>query len=579
VTRVFGYLGWCSARNRLARQVRQLRNPRYALALVLGGGYLAWVLLGQRRDAAPLPIAPDRLELAGALLVLGAVLWSWVFGLERRVLAFSPAEVTFLFPAPIRRRDLIQFKLLRSQLLVLFNSVLWTILLTTGHGASPWRRMFAIWVLLSTLTLHRLGASFVRTTLAEHGVSGARHRILSLALLGVVAIGLTWSAADALPDVAVAARDGLGDGIGALADASRRPLAAAILLPFRMLVRPLVASTASAWLAAIGPALGLLVLHYVWVIRSDAAFEEAAVEASLRRAAALAGGSGTTPARRQHTRVPSPVFPLRRLGRPATAITWKNTVALLRTRRASTTVVALAVFAVGVAVTSAYVATGLDEVVGVLAGMWAALLVVIGPQWVRNDLRNDLRKLELLRTYPVPGRAIVAAEVAASTFALTVLQLALLLVSWVAFLGPAGRDLVLFGAPVDLEARTAILATAVLALPGVNFVGLLIHNGAALLFPAWVHLGTGRPGGVEALGQNLLTVIAFVILLAAALLVPAALAAAVLVACRGLGIWAAVPAAAVLTLGAATESAAALRWLGRVFERTDVTAAGLEAQV
>jgi hypothetical protein len=577
VTRVFGYLAWCSARNRLARQLRQLRNPRYALALVLGGGYLAWVLLGQRRDAAPLPIAPDRLELAGALLVLGAVLWGGVFGLERRVLAFSPAEVTFLFPAPIRRRDLIQFKLLRSQLLVLFNSVLWTILLTTGHGASPWRRMFAIWVLLSTLTLHRLGASFVRTTLAEHGVSGARHRILSLTLLGVVAIGLTWSVADALPDVAIAARDGLGDAIGALADASRRPLAAAILLPFRMLVRPLVASTASAWLAAIGPALVLLALHFVWVIRSDAAFEEAAAEASLRRAAALAGG-GATPARRRHTRVPSPIFPLRATGRPAAAITWKNTVALLRTRRTSTTIVALAVFAVGVAVTSAYVATGLDEVVGVIAGMWAALLVVVGPQWVRYDLRNDLRKLDLLRTYPIPGRALVAAEVAASAFALTVLQLALLAVAWVAFLGPAGRDLVLFGSPVGLEARTAILAAAALALPGVNFVGLLIHNGAALLFPAWVHLGTGRPGGVEALGQNLLTVIAFVILLAGALLVPGAIAAGVLAACRGLGVWAAAPAAATLTLGAAAESAAALRWLGRVFERTDVTTAGLEAQ-
>lgn len=577
MTRVFGYLAWCSGRNRLARQLRQLRNPRYAIALLLGGGYLAWVLLGQRRDAGPLPVAPERLELAGALLVLGAVTWGWVFGLERRVLAFSPAEVTFLFPAPIRRRDLIQYKLLRSQLLILFNSVLWTVLLASERGASPWLRMFAIWVLLSTLTLHRLGASFVRTTLAEHGVSGARRRLLSLLLLGAVVIALVWSIASALPEIALATHDGPGAVLGALVSAGARPIAAALLWPFRAMVRPLMAATPAAWLAAIAPAVGLLLLHYVWVIRSDAAFEESAVDASLRRAAALAGRGTGAPARRQHTRVRPPIFPLRPVGHPAVAIAWKNTVAVLRTRRVSNTLLALTVFGVAVVVTSTYVASGLDEVVGVLAGMWAALLLVIGPQWVRNDLRSDLRKLDLLRSYPVSGRALVAAEVAASTFALTLLQLALLLVAWVAFFGRAGDALVLFGQAIPLEARTALLLAAAIGLPAVNFLGLLLHNGAALLFPAWVHLGTGRPGGVEALGQNLLTVIAFVVLLALALALPGALASGAVLATGALGWWAAVPGAVALTLGAALESSIALRWLGAVFERTDVTAAGLEA--
>jgi hypothetical protein len=45
-------------------------------------------------------------------------------------------------------------------------------------------------------------------------------------------------------------------------------------------------------------------------------------------------------------------------------------------------------------------------------------------------------------------------------------------------------------------------------LPAVNGLGMLLHNGAALLLPGWTHIGTGRPGGVEALGQNMLVLIA-----------------------------------------------------------------------
>ena len=41
------------------------------------------------------------IELVGALAVAGAVAWGWIFGVERRVLAFSPAEVTFLFSGPV----------------------------------------------------------------------------------------------------------------------------------------------------------------------------------------------------------------------------------------------------------------------------------------------------------------------------------------------------------------------------------------------------------------------------------------------------------------------------------------------
>ena len=128
----------------------------------------------QRPEPAPQALVGARwLELLGALGVIGAVLWGWVFGVERRVLAFTPAEVTFLFSGPVTRRGLVQYKLLRNQLLILFNSLLWTLILARERfGASPWLRAISIWVLLTTISFHRLGR-LVRA----HQPAGARpHR-------------------------------------------------------------------------------------------------------------------------------------------------------------------------------------------------------------------------------------------------------------------------------------------------------------------------------------------------------------------------------------------------------------------
>jgi hypothetical protein len=569
---VFTYLAGRSAYNRVVRQLRQLRSPRYLAALAFGASYLWIVAVEQRPQPAPAAVAGARwLELLGALGVIGAILWGWVFGVERRVLAFSPAEVTFLFAGPVSRRGLVQYKLLRNQLLILFNSLLWTLILARERfGASPWLRALSIWVLLTTISFHRLGASFVRTSLLEHGRIALRHRLVSLALLGVVLIGLLWSIQDALPTLAAGWAGGLVTFLDALDEAAAEPMPRVLLAPFRAMIRPLAAHSVADWTRAMGPALVLLLVHYVWVIRSDTAFEEAAAAASLRRARQRSGRGGAAPVVLAHRRLPR-LLRLAPTGWPAGAILWKNVLAVARTRRARTTAVAFLVGGV--------VATGLSllgqqsiaNVGGWLAATWGVLAVVIGPQWIRNDLRNDLLKLDLLRSYPLRGRAVVTAETAGSTLVLTAVQLSLLAIAYLAFLGDRLME-------PDLEGRTVALVAAVICLPGVNYLGMLIQNGAALLFPAWAHLGAGRPGGVEALGQNMLVIVAYAALLAAALALPTVLAAAMLTALEGIiGWWAAAPAALVLLVGAAAESVLLLGWLGKIFERTDPAGAGLGA--
>jgi ABC-2 type transport system permease protein len=569
VIRVFGYLVGRSAYNRITRQLRHLRSPRYVAALLFGVVYLWIMVVAQRPRTADGDLVDSRwVELVGALALLGAVAWGWIFGVERRVLRFTPAEVTFLFSAPVSRRGLIQFKLLHSQLFILFNALLWTLILSRERfGVSPWLRVISIWVLLTTLSFHRLGASFVRTSLAEHGGLGVRHRVISLVILGLVLVALTWSIAEALPRLAERGGDTPFSFLAALGEAAAQPLPAALTYPFRVMVRPLVATDVAEWMSALWPALILLVLHYVWVVRSDTAFEETAVAVSLRRAQALSqlgGWAGGAKAR-----VTPPVFRLSPTGWPAGAILWKNLVAVARTRRVRNVAVALLVGGILVAVLSFQPVSVLAEIAGWFAVTWAGAMAVIGPQWVRNDLRGDLLKLDLLRSYPLRGWSVIAAEVSASAVVLTLIQLCLLLIGYLAFLGNQTME-------PPLRDRTFLLLGAFVFLPGMNLLGMLIQNGTALLYPAWVRLGSGRPGGVEALGQNVLMMVVYLALLSVMLALPLAIGGGAYLLLQGaIHEWAALPAMALTLCTMAFEAALLVEWLGRVFERTDPASAGI----
>ena len=107
------------------------------------------------------------------------------------------------------------------------------------------------------------------------------------------------------PTLAAGWAGGLITFLDALDEAAGEPLPRLLLAPFRAMVRPLAAHSLAEWATAMGPALVLLVLHYVWVIRADTAFEEAAAEASLRRARQAVGARrGFATPRLAHRRLP-----------------------------------------------------------------------------------------------------------------------------------------------------------------------------------------------------------------------------------------------------------------------------------
>jgi hypothetical protein len=206
--------------------------------------------------------------------------------------------------------------------------------------------------------------------------------------------------------------------------------------------------------------------------------------------------------------------------------------------------------------------TPVRAALGSTALAFAAILSFLGPTWIRNDLRSDMNYLGLLRTLPLQGKTIVAAEIIGSTLSLTALQAVLLLGGYAGLAGTT--DLSRFG---SLELLLALALPAALV---VNAIGMTIQNAAALLFPSWMRFDAGRPGGFETLGQNILSSL-FTILLSALALAGPVLAGWLVwtwLALR-LGPWVYVPMLAGIALIGWLELRVLLGWLGRVFDRTE----------
>jgi hypothetical protein len=556
-----GYLLWHSLRNRTARQVRQLRQPRYVVALLVGIGYLLMLAHGNAQpDRHPFLRGP-LLELGLAASLLFLVGWTWISSGKQHVLAYSTAEVMFLFPAPISRRALVRYKLVRAQVVIVATTLLWVVILGAGRGELPVvLRALSLWCLFTTIHLHRMGAAMARSSAVEHGRFGVRRHSLLIIVLIVTAILLAAALVQAGTRLM-----SLPPGASVLLNieaALRAPLALVVLWPFRLLAHPLASNSSGEWLRSFPWAGALLAAHYVWVIRSDAAYEEAAVEASFERARMLA-------ARRTGARISSggrPYSPalwsLAPAGDPARAILWKNVAMLLRRSRLRTWAMISLILALTLVIASAGLPAA-AKTVGTLLLVWGGFFFALGPQWIRNDLRTDLAHLELLRSYPLASDAVIRMEAASSAFILSLSQLTLLLLGGLALMYVPAPE---FSATL----RLALAGATVVVIPALNFVGMLLQNGAALLLPGWVRIGPAH-GGVETLGQSVLTALAYIIALLLACILPAIAAAGlVTLLSPALSTWAAIPAACGAAALLLAEGWLLSLWLATVYDDMDV---------
>ena len=559
--RAFLYLISRSARNRLLFQIQRARNPRYGVAILVAAFYLWAFLIRPTRVGLGQIFLTRPGETIATLLLVITLGGAWVFGSDMLALAFTQAELSMLFPAPLSRRALIGYKLYRAQVAVLINALVWVFVLRRGGTAlaAPLRAI-SIWLLFSTLSLHRLGAALVRSSWRQHGRAGARRNVWSIGFFTVVTLLLV--AGTILHRRELLGTHDAGEFFAALSDVfSRRP-ASIGLAPFHLIVAPTFAVGASVWAATVLPALGMFALHVVWVLRTDTAFEDAAIEASAERSRRLEAFRS----RRSMGQVVAPKAATKTIrlasgGRPAAAIFWKNILCLRRTIELRLLVgPGVMALVMGGAASSG----GSDPALFVAAAAvtFGVMLLVFGGRLIRNDLRHDMLNLPMLKTLPISARDLVVAEVASSAVPMAAIQVLLVVVAFVA-------SLLTTAVEVPMGVRIGILVASPFAALALNGALLTIQNGLAVLFPAWMRLGATVNTGVEALGQNLITTMANLLSLAFALIVPLVVA---FVAVRYLLLTGAVATALTIVFTSAVlglETYGVMNYLGRAFAKAE----------
>ncbi len=575
----YQYHSWL---NRLLARFRRLRQPKYLFGAIVGGLYFYFYLFrgfAGSRHARPAqmtlavpPALSDLPQTLASLCLLLTALLAWILPHSRAALAFSEAEVAFLFPAPVSRRTLINFKLLKSQAAIAFSALLMT-LIGRGWGSGSFLIHFiGWWAAFSVYNLHLLGSSFALTMLMDRGISNWKRRAFFLGGAAALAAGIYLWMRRSLPPFPAAPADGsvkwIFDYVGQLFQSGPLPW---LLAPFRLVVAPYFASNYSQFLLALGPVLAIIALHYLWVIRSNVAFEEASVELSRKVSERLAAvRSGNWQAARRPKKAARPPFTLRPAGRPWVAVFWKNLISAGQYVTARVWLVLVWVAVLGgvmLQTQSARGGGGLGVGVIMFLGVLLAMSLFSGPQMLRNDLRQDLPVADVLKMLPIPGWQVVLGEVLAPVSMLAGLQWLLLLFGVIFFPDRFGTH------AIPLAARVTVALAAALLLPLIDLIALIIPNAAALYFPAWYHLGKDAPRGFETMGQQLILMVGQMLVLLLSLLLPAAAITAILLCASYLGwpllgILSGALAAALLL---AVEAAFAINLLGAVFARFDLS--------
>ena len=502
-------------------RLRRLRQPRY---LLVGFGLVIYVgSMVFNRSQMRLRI-PDNYEsaarIATGLLFFSAMAVSWVFGVAAS-LQFTLAEVNFLFTAPLARQTLLQYKIARLLVTAGGVALFFTLMLGPVQPLAAALFAFKTAVIMWVFGLFEAGTSLYRMNAKTSDGVRAQTRLSIVGATFALMVLAAWTLA-----------------VFAFADGAQI-----------LRVLPVV--------------LLLLTACVVWILGSDAAFEEEAainaekVQAALRR---LQNGQrpATTGARsRRATR--GTLFRLAPTGPTETAILWKN---WLLFGRVSPRAIGVAIFVVvGIVVGASFAAGGLPawNFAPFLFLVLAGAIAVMGPAMMRSDLRRDLVHLALLKTWPVTGAAIVRGEILAPAIALSIGTAVALFPA--AMFVPAK----LLGIDTGIAARSTFVLAALCCAVAVIVAQLVIQNAIAVTFPAWVRPKVGAGAAVEGMGQGMVVLYGGILVLMLGALAPAAAAGVVMFLAGGILLPALVFSSLLLL-----ESYAATEIVGRILDRTDL---------
>ena len=527
-----------SFRGRVVHFVRMLRHPTYLLGFLAGIAWLLlWlgpVLLGSesaevwpyRRHFENLArlLPAFRILTSFGLALLLSIWWLMQWGCQP--LTLRESEIHLLIPAPVPKRQVLQYTILKNQPRILVSCFFMSFLVGTGNRGHL-LGFLSYWLFLTNWDLHAKARNLWIERNQE--LPGNRAWIRRIGLLGgillywilfiflsrklmPVLLGTVPSSATFLQIVQV------------VSDAISESWLSVLLAPFVVFLGLHFTSSVVSTVFVSGLVVNLLliVIQNEWVVRSATRFEEAALE-KARRDSELRDGTGRYRSTSFRRRLDIP-FSLQFVSSPETAVIWKNLLASTRIPLRRQVLMGF------LAVTAVYLALlllplpewmyGVSLVIGLVLFFFFPMF---GSNSFRNDFRTDLTNLELVRSWPTGSWRLFVAEIGGPAVQIglySVLGAGITLVSQLVIdsLGVEGMRILPERLMQDTP-RVLVLGWLMLgAAPCVLLTGAMccaMHNLLALNFPGWVPLGGKRQDAAANLGQNLL--ITIVIMLSMAL--------------------------------------------------------------
>jgi len=319
------------------------------------------------------------------------------------------------------------------------------------------------------------------------------------------------------------------------------------------------ATTAGQFVTQLPLALLVLAGVFAWVLALQEAFGDMTDGVSERRVA-------EPTAQRASYRSGTSAWTLALTGRPETALAWKNAQQMLRVvnRRVWIRgIVLIAWFVILVSTLSR--ARGLAAALAIISSMFGVLSMFLGPQLYRADIRQDLERIDVLKTWPIRAGAVIRGEMLWPAAIVT-------LVAWGFTLAAMLLSARLFPG-TDQSWRIPGGLAIMTITPALITAQYTVHAALALLFPAWIPSGRSMPRGIDAMGQRMILLGGTLITLLVALL-PAVITGGVLwfAFYRWIGVWVLPPAALLGAVLTGFEALAATEALAPLYERLDIAA-------
>jgi ABC-2 type transport system permease protein len=508
-------VAFLTLKNKLLQRLRRLREPRYLIGAIAGAAYF-WFFLFRRSMAAhngsngkliikTLAVSPVVADIASVVLLLLMVA-AWALPADSGGLEFSETEIAFLFPAPLRRRDVLLYKIVRAQPQALFSALVMTVLGWWRNGL-----FLGVWAAISVLGVYFTLVSLGRARLRLMHVGF----LARLAGVAVIIASLVWLGKREISGISFKTLKNAPQVMNALAGTFHKPLIRTILFIPRLIASAAIPPSFGMLAIALPIVLALGVAFFYIAAGLNVSFEEASIGASQKKAARQERVQG----QRAGTfvmfrRAPAP-FQLKETGPIETAVVWKNLIALMRNSIAWVVVfAAIMAFMLGLSLwaheTTTYTA------IGTMLLFMSCFFPLMGPNVFSNDLRLDMPRLEVLKSYPITGERLIAAEIAAPLLVISILEMLFATSASILIgMGAAGKFTKYVATP------QFIVAVLLLTLP-VCAVQLVIRNSIPVLFPAWAMRSKDEPRGFVMMGQRLVTMAGNIFVLGVAL-IPAAI--------------------------------------------------------